>query len=231
VGRHRRRGGDAPPERLIGGDPDAFFDFHVRAGMGLGRSGPTIPPPLMKTYREAIDDPGAVEAMCENYRAGAAIDRDLDDADLAAGRQIECPVLCSGVPTEGCPRSTTTCSTSGRAGQPTSSGKRSMPGTSWLKSDRPRRPPLSPPSWARKRCPWVAHTLVDFSHRTTRRPHTRLQRGNAALMRDAGDGRRRDASRKRQRKRTIRVEPEGPSSRTEGPQVRLKGRSPRRASH
>lgn len=81
------------PERLIGGDPDAFFDFHVRAGMGLGRSGPTIPPQLMRTYRAALDDPGAVEAMCEDYRAGATIDRELDDADLAAGRQIECPVL------------------------------------------------------------------------------------------------------------------------------------------
>ena len=31
--------------------------------------------------------------MCEDYRAGATIDRELDDADLAAGRQIECPVL------------------------------------------------------------------------------------------------------------------------------------------
>ncbi len=81
------------PERMIGGDPDAFFDFHVRAGMGLGRSGAPVPDRLMKSYREALDDPGAVEAMCEDYRAGAGIDRELDDADLADQHQIRCPVL------------------------------------------------------------------------------------------------------------------------------------------
>ena len=31
--------------------------------------------------------------MCEDYRAGASIDRELDAADRAAGRRIECPLL------------------------------------------------------------------------------------------------------------------------------------------
>ena len=31
--------------------------------------------------------------MCEDYRAGATIDRQLDEADLAAGRKIACPTF------------------------------------------------------------------------------------------------------------------------------------------
>jgi haloacetate dehalogenase len=31
--------------------------------------------------------------VCEDYRAGAGIDRALDDADMAAGRRIACPTL------------------------------------------------------------------------------------------------------------------------------------------
>ena len=81
------------PERLIGGDPQAFFDLHVRTGMGLGAGPGDYPPEIMAPYRRSLDDPGAVEAMCEDYRAGATIDVAHDDADRAAGRQIRCPVL------------------------------------------------------------------------------------------------------------------------------------------
>jgi haloacetate dehalogenase len=80
------------PERLIGGDPQAFFDLHVRAGMGLGREPGRYPPEAMEAYRCAFDDPAAIEAMCEDYRAGASFDVELDDADRAAGRWIGCPV-------------------------------------------------------------------------------------------------------------------------------------------
>jgi haloacetate dehalogenase len=81
------------PERLIAGDPQAFFDLHVRAGMGLGREPGRYPPEILATYRRILDDPEAVEAMCEDYRAGASVDAADDDADLEAGRQIGCPVL------------------------------------------------------------------------------------------------------------------------------------------
>lgn len=80
------------PERLIGGDPDAFFEFHVRR-MGIGDGGGRYPATVVDAYRALLRDPGAVQAMCEDYRAGATIDRELDDADRAAGRQIDCPVL------------------------------------------------------------------------------------------------------------------------------------------
>ena len=81
------------PERLIGGDPQAFFDLHVRAGMGLGAEPGRYPPTILDAYRRALDDPDAVAAMCEDYRAGATVDVADDDADREAGRQIACPVL------------------------------------------------------------------------------------------------------------------------------------------
>lgn len=79
------------PERLIGADPDAFFDLHVRA-LGLGRAPGRYAADLMATYRGLLDDPGTVQAICEDYRAGAGLDRDHDDADRGR-RRIECPLL------------------------------------------------------------------------------------------------------------------------------------------
>ncbi|HEX8519760.1 MAG TPA: alpha/beta hydrolase, partial [Pseudonocardia sp.] len=79
------------PERLIGADPDAFFDLHVRA-LGLGGADGRYPADLMATYRALLDDPSTVQAICEDYRAGAGIDRDHDDADRGR-RLVECPLL------------------------------------------------------------------------------------------------------------------------------------------
>ncbi len=79
------------PERLIGGDPGAFFDLHVRA-LGLGRDADRYPAELMAGYRALLDDPSVVAGICEDYRAGATIDREHDDADRGR-RKISCPVL------------------------------------------------------------------------------------------------------------------------------------------
>jgi haloacetate dehalogenase len=80
------------PERLILGDPEAWFQFHVRR-MGIGGDPGRYPPEVVDAYRAQLRDPAAVQAMCEDYRAGATIDRELDEADRAEGRVIECPVL------------------------------------------------------------------------------------------------------------------------------------------
>jgi len=79
------------PEHLIGADPDAFFDGHVRA-LGVGGAPGRYPPSLMAAYRAVLDDTSTVEAICEDYRAGATIDRIHDDAD-AGRRRIACPLL------------------------------------------------------------------------------------------------------------------------------------------
>ena len=79
------------PERLIAADPDAFFDLHVRA-LGLGRAPDRYPADLLAAYRALLDDASTVEAICEDYRAGAGVDRDHDDADRGR-RRVECPLL------------------------------------------------------------------------------------------------------------------------------------------
>ena len=44
------------PERLIGGDPQAFFDLHVRAGIGLGAEPGRYPPEILDAYRFLAED-------------------------------------------------------------------------------------------------------------------------------------------------------------------------------
>ena len=61
--------------------------------MGLGADPGRYPAEVLDAYRRAFDDPGAVEAMCEDYRAGASVDAAFDEADREAGRTIACPVL------------------------------------------------------------------------------------------------------------------------------------------
>lgn len=80
------------PEDLINANPSAFFDHHVRS-LGLGRTARRYPAELMAQYRALLDDPSVVHGICEDYRAGAGIDREQDDQDRASGRQIICPFL------------------------------------------------------------------------------------------------------------------------------------------
>ena len=72
------------PERLIAGDPDAFY---LRRGPDL------VAPAALAEYRRCYSDPATIHTRCEDYRAGATIDMALDEADRAAGRKIACPVL------------------------------------------------------------------------------------------------------------------------------------------
>jgi len=77
------------PERMILGDPDAFWGSAQRLGLGDDER---YPPQVLSAYRAQCEDPATVEAMCEDYRAGATIDRQLDQADRGQ-RTIACPVL------------------------------------------------------------------------------------------------------------------------------------------
>jgi haloacetate dehalogenase len=72
------------PERVIGADPDAFY-FH------RGRS--MFTPEALAEYRRSYSDPATIHAMCEDYRAAASYDFNLDEADRKAGNRIRCPVL------------------------------------------------------------------------------------------------------------------------------------------
>ncbi len=79
------------PERLIAADPAFYLD---RTLASWSRSGTLdgFDPLALECYRAGFRDPARVRAFCEDYRAGATIDRALDEQDLAAGRRIGCPV-------------------------------------------------------------------------------------------------------------------------------------------
>lgn len=75
------------PERLIGADPDYYY---------LARSAfqdLTFHPDALGDYRRCWNDPATIHAMCEDYRAGATLDRQHDEIDRDGGRRIECPLL------------------------------------------------------------------------------------------------------------------------------------------
>ncbi|MEA2168661.1 MAG: haloacetate dehalogenase [Solirubrobacteraceae bacterium] len=74
------------PERLINGDPGGFWIAAER--MGIGNRPEAFPDAVVAEYRRWADDPATVEAWCEDYRAGATIDRAID----AEGGTIACPV-------------------------------------------------------------------------------------------------------------------------------------------
>ncbi len=76
------------PEKLIGADPI----FYLRRKIGAWGSGATdfFDPRALAEYERCFNDPAAIHAMCEDYRAAATIDLEHDRAD--ADRRIECPL-------------------------------------------------------------------------------------------------------------------------------------------
>jgi len=80
------------PETLISKDPLYYLEHTLRSWAGTGDLTPFSPGALAH-YSALVQDPARVHAFCEDYRAGAGIDRVLDEADLAAGRKIACPTL------------------------------------------------------------------------------------------------------------------------------------------
>ena len=80
------------PETLIGKDP-VFYLEHTLKSWAKPRDLSPFAPEALEHYRALLTDPARIHAVCEDYRAGATIDRDLDDADQAAGRKITCPTF------------------------------------------------------------------------------------------------------------------------------------------
>ena len=52
-----------------------------------------IDPRALEHYLAPCRDPSRVHAMCEDYRAGAHADFEIDKADLEAGKKITVPML------------------------------------------------------------------------------------------------------------------------------------------
>jgi haloacetate dehalogenase len=77
------------PEKMIGHDPPFFF-FEAQF-QGVRRH---MEPAAVAEYLEHLRNPLTVHAICQDYRAGATLDRENDESDRAgSGRRIECPLL------------------------------------------------------------------------------------------------------------------------------------------
>src|SRR5262249_15220258 len=47
----------------------------------------------LEEYKRCFRNPATVHAMCEDYRACATVDLEMDTKDFAAGRKVTCPAL------------------------------------------------------------------------------------------------------------------------------------------
>jgi haloacetate dehalogenase len=63
-------------------------DVIAATGMFIGGG----PGEVGAAYADIYKNPAAIHAMCEDYRAAAGIDIEHDEADIAAGKKIECPL-------------------------------------------------------------------------------------------------------------------------------------------
>ncbi|PDQ21870.1 alpha/beta hydrolase [Mesorhizobium sanjuanii] len=78
------------PERLLAAAPAAIVDNAISQ---WGSAADAFPAEIRAAYIEALRDPDHVHAICEEYRAAAAIDRDHDALSQADSRRIACPLL------------------------------------------------------------------------------------------------------------------------------------------
>ncbi|WP_166142699.1 alpha/beta fold hydrolase [Methylosinus sp. RM1] len=93
VGRARLLSQPAPkPEQLIGLDPKGFLADTLASGTKSGTLD-VFDPRALAHYRAAFDEPSRIHAFCEDFRAGAGVDRELDLADRASGEKIVVPTL------------------------------------------------------------------------------------------------------------------------------------------
>ncbi|SMY08985.1 alpha/beta fold hydrolase [Flavimaricola marinus] len=79
------------PERMIGADPVGYIDWTLGAWT-RSRDLSAFSDAALESSRAQARDPARIHAMCGDYRAGATFDRALDEADKAAGRQIDAPL-------------------------------------------------------------------------------------------------------------------------------------------
>ena len=78
------------PERLIGSDPG--FYLRRKTG-GWGSAAGIFDPRAFAEYERCFARPETIHSTCEDYRASASIDLEHDDADVAAGRKVTCPLM------------------------------------------------------------------------------------------------------------------------------------------
>ncbi len=92
------------PEQALSADPIAYQNGKLSL-WSKGGDLSAFDPRALAHYHDSFGDPAHRHGMCEDYRAGASVDRQADERDLAAGKTIGCPVHVvwgsSGIPSEG----------------------------------------------------------------------------------------------------------------------------------
>ncbi|XJP92271.1 alpha/beta fold hydrolase [Pseudomonas sp. B22129] len=77
------------PEHLISLDPAYYLREHL---LVQSKTPGAVTPDAMAEYIRCYCCKGTIRAVCEDYRAAAGIDLDMDRADDAAGRKVQAPV-------------------------------------------------------------------------------------------------------------------------------------------
>ncbi len=78
------------PEYLISLDPLYYLRDHLSV---QGKTAGAVTPEAMAEYARCYCCSGTIRAVCEDYRAAAGIDLDMDRADDAQGNKIKAPLL------------------------------------------------------------------------------------------------------------------------------------------
>jgi haloacetate dehalogenase len=82
--------GHGVPERMIAADPGFWVRSVTSQLLGPGAS---IEPAVMDDYIRCFSDPGAIAAVCADFRAMIGPDQRHDEESSAAEQKIQCPVL------------------------------------------------------------------------------------------------------------------------------------------
>ncbi len=77
------------PEKMIGADPEFFAAWLMQSWAAPGFE---FHPEAMAEYLRCFTKPEVIRATCDDYRAGATIDHELDQQDFDSNRRITCPV-------------------------------------------------------------------------------------------------------------------------------------------
>ena len=78
------------PERLMSAEPDFFTEKKLsKTKQGLS----FFDPAAIAEYKRYFRNPATVHAMCEDYRATAGIDFEMDTKDFESGRKNTVPLL------------------------------------------------------------------------------------------------------------------------------------------
>jgi haloacetate dehalogenase len=81
------------PEQVIGANPAAFVHHCLMDWSQVQELRDAFPDEVVAQYVDSLSRPGVAHAICQEYRAAATVDCELDDADRAQHRRIRQPLL------------------------------------------------------------------------------------------------------------------------------------------